>query len=136
MSQGSLILTADRVRLKLKNETINTRSHRTQNIPRNPQQLGHRDHISTACDEARPTRLSILASFYRFRVYGNRPRTALAMNENREGRTCTDRRTNRLTKPWNHGHAHPGMKRLFRLICKKQSRSLQSLRLPSSLVER
>ena len=118
MSQGSLILTADRVRLKLKNETINTRSHRTQNIPRNPQHLGHRDHISTACDEARPTRLSILASFYRFRVYGNRPRSALAMYEDHEGFTYTHRRTDRLTKRWNHVHTHPGMKRLVRPIGK------------------
>ena len=34
----------------------NTKSRRTQNTPRNPQQLGDRDHLETARDETRLTR--------------------------------------------------------------------------------
>ena len=33
-----------------------TKSRRTQNTPRNPQQLGNCDHIETASDETHPTR--------------------------------------------------------------------------------
>ena len=34
----------------------NTKSCRTQNTPRNPQQPGNRNHLETACTERRPTR--------------------------------------------------------------------------------
>ena len=33
-----------------------TKSRRTQNTPRNPQQTGDRDHLETACDKTRLTR--------------------------------------------------------------------------------
>ena len=51
-----------------------TKSHHTQNTPRNSQQPGDRDHLETARDETRPTRYPILARFHRSRVCGNRPR--------------------------------------------------------------
>ena len=63
------------------------------NTPVSLQQLGNRGSIYTACDETRPTRLSILARFHRFRGYGSRPRTALAMSEDHEGYIYTDGQT-------------------------------------------
>ena len=100
MRQGSLILAAGRVRSK-KNEEIEKKKEKkkirpTQNTPRNPQQPGDRDHLETAIDETRPTRLPILARFHRFRVCGNRLRTALAISKNDECYTYTDRQTDKL----------------------------------------
>ena len=98
MRQGSLILAAGRVRSK-KNEEIEKKKEKkkirpTQNTPRNPQQPGDRDHLETAIDETRPTRLPILARFHRFRVCGNRLRTALAISKNRRMlHTLTDTQT-------------------------------------------
>ena len=56
----------------------------TQNTQRNPQQPDHRVQLETACDEIRPMRWPILSRFHRFRVFGNRPRTALAISKNDE----------------------------------------------------
>ena len=39
---------------KKKEEKKNEKSHRTQNTPRNSQQLGDRDHLETAFDEHVP----------------------------------------------------------------------------------
>ena len=69
MRQGGLILAAGSVRSKKK---------------RNPQQPGDPDHLETARDETRPTRLPILPRFHRYRVRGNRPRTAVAISKNDE----------------------------------------------------
>ena len=55
MRQGDPILAAGRVRSKQK-KPKKTKSRRTQNTPRNPQQLGDRDHLETARDETRLTR--------------------------------------------------------------------------------
>ena len=67
--QGGLIVAAGRVRSKKnksqkKNETIRP----TQNTPRNSQQPGDRDHLETARDETRSTRLPTLARSDRFRL--------------------------------------------------------------------
>ena len=74
----------------------------TENTPRNPHQPCDRDHLVTDRDKARPTRWPTLARFDRFRVCGNRPRTALAISKNDECYTHTDRntdtRTDRLIK--------------------------------------
>ena len=48
--------------LEAKKRQKSTKSRRT-NTPRNPQQPGDRDHLETACDETRPTRLPMLARF-------------------------------------------------------------------------
>ena len=69
------------VRRKTKIEKKTKKSRRTQNTPRNPQQPGDRDNLETACDETRPTRSPTLARLHRFRVCGNRPRTALAISK-------------------------------------------------------
>ena len=75
--------------VRRKNLKQNTKSRRTQNTPRNPQQPGDRDHLKTACDETRPTRSPTLVRFHRSRVCGNRPRTALAISKNHESYTYT-----------------------------------------------
>ena len=136
MSQESPILAAGRVSSKGINQKDKHEIPPHPNTPVSPQQLGNSGNIYTACDETRPTRLSILARFHRFRGYGNSPGTALAMSEDHEGYTYTDRRTDRLTQPWNHEHTHPGMKRLFCSIGEKQSRRRRSHGLASSLLER
>ena len=53
MRQGSLILAAGRV-CSNKKRKQNTKSRRTQNTPRNPQQPGDHDHFETTCDETLP----------------------------------------------------------------------------------
>ena len=53
-----------------------------ENTPRKAQQPGDRDHLDTARDETRPTRVPALARFHRSRVCGNRARTALAVSKN------------------------------------------------------
>ena len=72
------------------------KSRRTRKTPRNPQQPGDRDHLETARDETPPTRLPILSRFRRSRVYGNRPRTALAISKKHDcyAYTHTDRLIN------------------------------------------
>ena len=135
MSQESPILAAGRVSSKGINQKDKHEIPPHPNTPVSPQQLGNSGNIYTACDETRPTRLSILARFHRFRGYGSRPRTALAMSEDHEGYRYTDRRTDTLTTPWDHVHIHPGMKRLFCPIGKKQSRPRRSLGLASSLLD-
>ena len=87
MRQGGLILAAGRVcvqrkKSRKKNQTRKIPPH--QNTPRNSQQPGDRYHLETAREETRPTRYPILARFHKFRVCGNRPRTALAINTSRE----------------------------------------------------
>ena len=135
MSQESPILAEGRVSSKGKYQKQKHEIPPHPNTPVSPQQLGNSGNIYTACDETRPTRLSILARFHRFRGYGSRPRTALAMSEDHEGYRYTDRRTDTLTTPWDHVHIHPGMKRLFCPIGKKQSRPRRSLGLASSLLD-
>ena len=81
---------AVRVRRK-KTETKHKKIRPTQNAPRNPQQPGDRDHLETACDEARLTRSPTLAHFHRSRVCGNRPRAAFAIS--------TSRKVNEATRP-------------------------------------
>ena len=73
----------------------NTKSRGTQNTPRNLQQPGDRDHLETACDETRSTRYPTFARFHGPRVYGNRPRKALAISKKHE--CYTDRHTERQT---------------------------------------
>ena len=69
------------------------KSRSTENTPRNPYQPSDRDHLETDREETRPTRCPILARFYRYRVCGNRSRTALAISKNDECYTQTDRHT-------------------------------------------
>ena len=85
MRQSGLTLAAGRVRSKKKKaEKKNTKKSRpTENTPRNPQQPSDdRDHLETDREETRPIRWPIFARFHRYRVklYGNRPRTALAIS--------------------------------------------------------
>ena len=85
MSQGVVILAAGRVRSKAEkpDPPPPENPRRIQNTPRIPQQHGDRDRLKAkaACDEIRPTRSPIRALFYRSRVCGNRPSTALAINK-------------------------------------------------------
>ena len=54
MRQGVLILAAGRVRSGKKKLKKSSKSRRTQNIPRNPQQPGDRNQLETACDDHVP----------------------------------------------------------------------------------
>ena len=87
------MLAAGRMRSKGKNQKGKHEIPPHPNTPVSPQQLGNRGHLFTACDDRRPTREPILARFHRFRGYGNRPRTALAMSEDHEGFIYTDGQT-------------------------------------------
>ena len=97
----------------------------------------------------------MLARFHISRVCGNRPRAALAINENDECYTYTqtdryrqtdrqtdrhaDRRTDRQTDKQvdNFDNAtHPGMKKRFCPVSKKRPGSLRFLGRDSLLVER
>ena len=100
MRQVSLILAAVCVRSKKKNGKTHTQEKKrpSQNTPRNPQQPGDHDHLDTARDETRPTRLPTLARYHRSRICGNRPRTSLAISKNDECYTYTDRHRHRLIK--------------------------------------
>ena len=100
MSQEAAAYLQQAVRVqKKKSKKKNTKkSRRTQNEPLNPQQPGDRDLLEMACDEARLTCSPTLARFHRSRVYGNRPRTALAISANDECYTHTDRHTDRPIK--------------------------------------
>ena len=89
MRQGGLILAVGRVRSK-KNKTEKKNQSKirpAQDIQRYPQQPGDRDNLETARNETRPTRYPILSRFHRYRVCGNRPRTALAIIKNDECHT-------------------------------------------------
>ena len=77
---GGLILAASRVHSKKKNKQKETKSRRTQNTPRSPQQPGDRDHLETARDETRPTGQPVLPHFSKSRVSGNRTRPPLAIS--------------------------------------------------------
>ena len=107
MRQGGLILEVGRVRSK--KQKIAKKQNRkkirpTQNTPRKPQQPGDRDHLETACDETRLTRLPMLARFHRSRVCVNRPRTALAFIKNDERHT---QETNDIMPPCTHPDMRP-----------------------------
>ena len=93
MSQKSPILAEGRVSSKGKNQNDKHEIAPLPNTPVSPQQLGNRGNIYTACNETWPTREPILARFHRFRGYGRRPRTALAMSEDHEGYIYTDGQT-------------------------------------------
>ena len=136
MSQESPILAEGRVSSKGINQKDKHEIPPHPNTPVSPQQLGNGGSMYSACDGTRPTREPILPRFHRFRGYGNRARTALAISEDHEGFTCTDRRTDRLAKSWNKVRTHPGVKRHFCPIGEKQSRPSRSLGLASSQLER
>ena len=95
MRQGGLILVlaAGRVRSKKKKDEKITPPKAHHDIHSS---LCDRDHLETAYDETRPTRSPTLARIHRFRVCGNRPRTALAISKNDEccTYTQTDGQTN------------------------------------------
>ena len=84
MRQGSLILAAGCVSSYKKNRKTKhgKKSRPTENTPRNPHQPSDRDHFETDREEMRPARLPMLTRFRRPRIYGNRPRTALAISKN------------------------------------------------------
>ena len=75
--------------LKCKHMESTTISSPTENTPRNPHQPIARDHLETDREKTRPTRWPILARFHKYRVCGNRPRTALAISKNDECQTYT-----------------------------------------------
>ena len=98
MRQSGLVLAADRVRSKEKNEQKNGKKSRPlENTPQNPHQPSDRDHLETACDETRPTRSPTLARFHGSQVCGIRPRTALAISKTLNVTQTLDRYTDGQT---------------------------------------
>ena len=113
-------------------EEKHEKSRPTQNTPRNPQQPGDRDHLETAREKPRPTLWPVHARFHRYRVCGNRHRTAVAISINDEF-NVTHTHTNIPTDKLNNGTLYaPRYEEAFLPKGKKRPRSLRSFA-PSAL---
>ena len=121
---------------------IAKKSRPAENKPRKPQQPGDRDHLETACDETRHTRSPTLARFYRSRVCGNRPRTALAISKNDECythiHTTTDRqiKNGTLFAPRYEEVFLPKGKKRPWLLCSLGLASLKKVKIGQAMVRR